>query len=332
MKENVNPVMTDTPTVSIIIPAYNSAEFIHILLDSLLKQTIKDFEVIVVDDGSRDATSAVVSKYGSDDQLNLKLIQQVNAGVSAARNAGFDHAQGEFCIFIDSDDHVAPDFLENLLTRQAETQADVVYCGCHQGGKKGVNLKPNKFQEGYLLAQRIQREMLFHLGGVLIRRTFLIAENIRFNPDLKLGEDLLFTYTILAKTHLYAVQKYLYHQTWRDDSVMNATWSKTEYEHNALAMQVIYDSINQWCPESEREAIAPLLRNAAFAAKIKFLWALLQSRHYAVVLNYLNNGFLKLSNEEINRLARKEAKKYKILQCKNKFIWAMYFCLRKKKF
>ncbi len=90
---------------------------------------------------------------------------------------GFDNAQGEFCIFIDSDDYVEPHFLEKIIMQalRKETSAgSFVYCiGCNQGGRNSVKPQPAAFQEGNLLRQRIQREVLFHLGGVLIRRSFL---------------------------------------------------------------------------------------------------------------------------------------------------------------
>lgn len=324
--------MSNTPTVSIIIPAYNSGLFIHIILDSLIAQTCKNFEVIVVNDGSADNTGAVVEGYICSSPLNLRLITQENAGVSTARNVGLDNAQGEFCIFIDSDDYVEPHFLEKLLCKQEETSADVVYCGCNQGGRNSVKPQPATFQEGNLLRQRIQREVLFHLGGVLIRRSFLIRENIRFNTELALGEDLLFTYTILAKQHLHAVPEYLYHQTYRENSVMNSAWSKKDYEHNARAMDVIYSTMITLCHDSQKEVIAPLLKYMAIAAKIKFLWGLLQSKQFNPVIAYLDEKFLELSPIEIKALKSKERKKYKVIMSKNKMVWTLYFLFRKKKF
>lgn len=324
--------MLNVPTVSIIIPAFNSGSFIHILLDSLIAQTSKKFEVIVVDDGSTDNTASVVERYRRSGQLTLKLIKQTNAGVSTARNVGLDNAQGEFCIFIDSDDRVEPHFLEKLLCKQQETSANVVYCGCNQGGRNCVKPQPATFQEGNLLRQRIQREVLFHLGGVLIRRAFLVSENIRFNTDLALGEDLLFTYTLLAKQHLHAVPEYLYHQTYRENSVMNSAWTKKDYEHNAQAMDIIYTTMLTLCHDTEKEAIAPLLKNMAITAKIKFLWGLLQSKQYAQVLEYLGNKFLEISQSEINTLKTKERKKYAVIMSKNKILWTLYFLFRKKKF
>lgn len=324
--------MLDKPTVSIIIPAYNSGTFIHILLDSLIVQTYKNFEVIVVNDGSSDNTIEVVENYSRTSQLTINLITQNNAGVSTARNVGLDNAQGEFCIFIDSDDHVAPQFLEKLLHKQKETSANIVYCGCNQGGKNCVRPQPAAFQDGNLLRQRIARELLFHLGGVLIRRDFLIRENIRFNTELALGEDLLFTYTILAKQHLHAVPEYLYNQTYREDSVMNSAWSKEDYEHNAHAMDIIYSTMITLCHDSQKETVAPLLKNMAITAKIKFLWGLLQSGKYDQTLKYLNSTYLTLSQSDIASLKSKERKKYRVIMSKNTFLWRLYFLFRKKKF
>jgi len=316
------------PKVSIIIPAYNSGKFIHVLLDSLVQQTNKNFELIVVDDGSTDDTSKVVLDYQSSQQLPVKLIQQVNSGVSSARNAGLDNARGEFCLFIDSDDFVDNHFIEKLLARQSETDADIVYCGCNKEGKKGYTHKPETFFEGDLLIKRITREVLFHLGGVLIRKSFLTNENIKFNTDLALGEDLLFTYTLLSKKHIYAVPEYLYYQTYRDDSVMNSSWPLSRYKHNAYSMEEIYRIMNMQSGNADN--VMALLKKAVTSAKIKFMWKLLSFKEYTQATKLLNEGYLNISKTEFLTLSKKDLKKYKIIKSKNKILWFIYFLIKTK--
>ncbi|CBG89069.1 glycosyltransferase family 2 protein [Citrobacter rodentium] len=319
------------PDVSIIVPAYNSAEFIHVLLDSLAKQTDKNFEVIVVDDGSTDNTGDVVNHYKAAQTFPVTLIRQQNAGVSSARNTGMDNACGEFCIFIDSDDFVSPDFIEKLLSRQEQTQADIVYCGYHHGQRNGTHCKPEHFYEGNLLTRRIRREIIFHLGGVLIRRSLLVNRNLRFNTQLALGEDLLFTYSLLAKERVYSVPEYLYHQTYRKGSVMNSSWSLLRYEHNASAMELIHNVIVNLCPVQEKKDVSRLLKHSANIAKIKYIWQLLAAKEYEKAMARLNLNYLNFSSEEVSSLQRKDRKKYKIINSKNKFLWATYFFIRKSK-
>lgn len=101
------------PAISIIVPAYNTGKYIDLCIKSILNQTFTDFEVIIVDDGSTDDTSAICDKYAAEDP-RIRVIHQKNGGVSAARNKGLDEARGEFVSFCDSDDYYHPQLLELL--------------------------------------------------------------------------------------------------------------------------------------------------------------------------------------------------------------------------
>jgi glycosyltransferase involved in cell wall biosynthesis len=110
-------------TVSVITPAWNAADFLAETLDSVLAQTFRDWEMLVVDDGSTDETAQIVSAYART-HARIRLLRQPNAGPSAARNRGMRHARGRFFAFLDSDDRWAPRFLEaqlGVFERHAET-------------------------------------------------------------------------------------------------------------------------------------------------------------------------------------------------------------------
>ena len=96
------------PKFSIVIPVYNVEDYIKECLDSIMNQTFKDYEVIVVNDGTKDNSMDIVKKY------KVKTINQENGGLSAARNNGAKHAKGEYLLFIDSDDTIEPDLLKEL--------------------------------------------------------------------------------------------------------------------------------------------------------------------------------------------------------------------------
>ena len=100
--------------VSIVMPCYNGEDFIKETIDSVLKQTYTNWELLVIDDGSKDDSPSIVNKYASDDS-RIKLIKQQNAGSAVARNNGIRHSKGQFLALLDSDDIWLPDFLESQI-------------------------------------------------------------------------------------------------------------------------------------------------------------------------------------------------------------------------
>jgi len=111
--------------VSVIIPAYNVEEYIEETLQSFLNQTLKDIEIIIVDDGSTDSTCKILEKYRRMDD-RISILHQENKGAGIARNFGMANATGEYLYFFDGDDYCIPAFLQSVVTKADETQADIV--------------------------------------------------------------------------------------------------------------------------------------------------------------------------------------------------------------
>lgn len=109
------------PRFSIIVPVYNTAEYLPQCIDSVLSQSFRDFEVILIDDGSTDHSGAICDQYAAADE-RVKVCHQANGGASRARNLGLAHATGEFVLFLDSDDYYLS---ANMLAALADTDADV---------------------------------------------------------------------------------------------------------------------------------------------------------------------------------------------------------------
>ena len=116
------------PKVSVIIPVYNTSEYLGQCLESILMQTLTDIEVICVDDGSTDDSLSCLQGYAFLDG-RIKIIHQENAGGGAARNRGLQEATGEYIIFLDSDDFFVPEMLEKMVRQIEETQSDIAVCG-----------------------------------------------------------------------------------------------------------------------------------------------------------------------------------------------------------
>ena len=119
--------MIGAPKVSVIVPIYNVADHIGPCIQSLQDQLFTDFEAILIDDGSTDGSGDIARMLVSEDP-RFQIHHQPNAGLSAARNAGLDHARGQYVSFIDSDDRVTPGFLERMVETLEETEADWVSC------------------------------------------------------------------------------------------------------------------------------------------------------------------------------------------------------------
>ncbi|MGN0383572.1 MAG: glycosyltransferase [Eubacterium sp.] len=114
--------------ISIIVPAYNIAEYLPRCLDSILSQTYKNLEVIVISDGSTDNTNKVIAKYAEKDSRIIPVFKD-NSGVSDTRNKGLEIAKGDYIGFVDGDDYIEPEMYETLLNNLLENDADISHCG-----------------------------------------------------------------------------------------------------------------------------------------------------------------------------------------------------------
>lgn len=123
------------PKVSIIVPVYNVEKYLDRCMRSLLRQTLKEIEIILVDDGSPDNSPALCNGYKSSDENlhwpSIKVIHKINEGLGLARNSGLEVATGEYVAFLDSDDFVNVNMYERLYTKAKEEDVDVVYCNCN---------------------------------------------------------------------------------------------------------------------------------------------------------------------------------------------------------
>lgn len=169
--------------VSVIVPVYNREKLVVECLDSVLNQTLQDFEVIVVDDGSCDNTVNVCRQYQSKDP-RVKVLVQAHKGASAARNLGRDNANGEFIYFLDSDDTINNIFLEAACQNAIENDSDVVFI--------------DYVHFDWTLT--IDKVISTSTCGLFYRKSFLDCMQLRFNEGVVIFEDSLFTFEALCLT------------------------------------------------------------------------------------------------------------------------------------
>lgn len=194
-------VVKERPKISVIVPVYNDAAYISKCLDSILSQTLRSIEVIVVNDGATDNSGEICDNYARKNN-KVKVIHQAKQGVSVARNTGLSYAQGEFIGFVDADDYIQKNMYETLYVASRNTGSDISVCklGREIDGKLVTN--DDKFYSLELNNKEAMKEMFkgilyrFSLCNKLFKRK--VFEGINF-PVGRIHEDLSTTYKLFAK-------------------------------------------------------------------------------------------------------------------------------------
>lgn len=193
------------PAVSVVIPVYNNEAYIEKCLRSVMKQTFRDLEIIVVNDGSTDGSAEILWRLCEEDP-RIFLINQDNAGVSVARNRGVVSASGEYLTFIDGDDYVAPDYIERLYESAQKQKAGMILCGLTYVDEKGNVLRtivPGEYK-------RFEKEeWTFRISGVwshFYRRELWEKYQILFFSGER-GEDMPISLFFSAMCDKIGVQK-----------------------------------------------------------------------------------------------------------------------------
>lgn len=191
-----HPVNQRKESISVVVAVYNIEDYICECVDSIINQMIQPEEIILVDDGSTDRSSALCDEY-AEKNTNIRVIHQKNAGLSAARNTGIEHAQGVWVYFVDGDDILAPDVIESFLAVLTAHEGDVEFI---QGRMTWFvdgsnNFKPDEvyipdewtyFAKSQLvMARMLEEKGAFRMGiRGLYRRNFLIQNDLMFVPGL----------------------------------------------------------------------------------------------------------------------------------------------------
>lgn len=221
--------------ISVIVPVYNVAPYLAACVDSVLKQTFRQFELILVDDGSTDESGQICDQYQEQDS-RVQVYHTENGGVSRARNFAMAKARGDFFIFVDSDDTIEPDMLETLYRfTQKGPEIDCVICPAQSERADHYLLsslnEPIPVNTPLSLSDCPQ--LMFIRPAVwnkLIRKEILVKNHIVFDTDLAIGEDLTFflSYIQYCRKFIYIGGKAYYHYIQRSNSTMR----KIDYEKN----------------------------------------------------------------------------------------------------
>lgn len=214
------------PKVSIVIPVYNAQKYLHKCIDSILNQTFLDFEVLLIDDGSKDTSAEICDEYALRDS-RVKVCHIPNSGVSAARNKGIELASGTHIAFVDADDWIENIFLERFDEILSYDKIDLIVCGyCYEY----VSNKPlqyyslpnqkakTKIQLGEVIPELEYNRMLSSVWGKLYRRDIIVNNKLSFDTTISFGEDTIFTWSYLFLVDSIAVTNTIgYHYVQYDE-------------------------------------------------------------------------------------------------------------------
>lgn len=230
--------MENQALISVIIPVYNVEEYLRECVDSVLCQTYRNFEIILVDDGSTDSSGEICDEYLEKDD-RITVIHQKNGGLSAARNSGLSEAEGKYVYFLDSDDYIADNLLETLVEIDEKDNSDIVFFDAvsfadtddFEVSQNYIRKNKYKTDNGYAVFSAMTQNKEYHSAVplLLIKREFLLKSGISFINGI-LYEDMVFTYQLFCKAAVVSqCTDALYHRRYRKNSIMTSSKSKKHF-------------------------------------------------------------------------------------------------------
>lgn len=239
-------------TLSIIIPAYNLQNNIHVTIESLIAQTDKDFEVILVNDGSTDNTVNVVQNLLKNNPIqNFKIINKKNGGVSSARNIGLHESVGKYVFFLDGDDYISKDMVSLVNHYIKKDVFDVIAWGYNNVSEDKTLISnyfdANKMESNEMSGTEALENILFNKTmkvwtcSAIYKRSFLFENSLEYTEGCTNGEDLEFTFKALSHAKkVYFIKKILSFYIQRKGSITNSFSIKKFDAINAMERTAEY--------------------------------------------------------------------------------------------
>lgn len=295
--------------VSIVIPVYKVEEHLRSCLNSVKCQTFKDYEVILVDDGSPDNSGQICDEFAKENS-RWSVIHKENEGLSCARNTGIDRAKGEYICFIDSDDTVDENYLQFLYQAIVDNQADLAICGYQRVVQLDHIHNEKQWTQSILEREQIWEEIFENLNNAAWNKIYRrdLIDNIRFPVGLYHGEDLMFNLRYILKCNqAVMINAPLYHYWERKGSITKSGFSERrsmEITSKDLAKKFICDYYPRLKPVAEKYC---------FQARMNVIRSIyksdLEAQYSEVVDEY--SQYVKMEYKNLyKRLTKKECVEY----------------------
>lgn len=234
--------------ITILIPCFNVELYLSKCLDSILQQTYQNLQIVLIDDGSKDATWKLMQKFEKKDS-RIEIYHQDNQGVAATRNNLLTKVKGDYVLFVDSDDWVEPDMIEVLMNEMRQCDADVSMCGMV------VNDTPVSkiYKKEILDQQEIIKRFLFHneLRGSLCNKLVKtsLLHNVKFHSGISYGEDALFCWNIFQKVKkIVMTNRQLYHYRMNDASISHQSFGEKKFSGHQV-WEIITEDTSKLYPQ-----------------------------------------------------------------------------------
>lgn len=236
--------------ISVIVPIYNGTEYLHKCIESILKQTYRDLEIILVDDGSAYLCGKACDEYANQDG-RIRVIHKENGGSTSARKAGLEIADGEFVGFVDGDDWIEPDYYEKMVLAQEKTSADIVLSGhFHDIGTDSRQVRDN-FPVGVYAREQLLPTLLYtgrffeygvqpHMVTKLFKKEIAVKMQMRVDNRIVIGEDAAVVYpSVLEAETIYISDICAYHYIQHPNSMTKSSEVKNKAEIYSLLFECL---------------------------------------------------------------------------------------------
>ena len=311
------------PKISIIIPVYNVEEYIERCLKSAIEQTIKETEIIIVNDGSTDKSKEKIEKYIKENKDKIIYLEKENGGLSSSRNYGLKYAKGEYVAFLDSDDYIEKEAYEQMYELAKKENSDMVQCGF-------LWEYPNKKKKAVVEICKNKKELMekgrVEAWNKLIKREIIEKNDIKFPEGLRY-EDMEFFYKLIPYLNKVSyINKDFIHYTQRQNSIANTQNIRTKEIFDIL------DNINKYYEdkgifEQYKQELEYNYVKVLLCSSLKRMCKIKDKKQRKELLELTwNNINKKFTNWRKNEILKKKSIKNWYIKSNNKFMYKIY-CL-----